>query len=270
MSEVTADKAAPSDSTKATPESFVNVDSRGVATVDPVKRAAHLEAEAQKKAAADRPAWLPDNFKTPEDFAASYKELQTKLGTKQETPKEPQVTPEAAKVAVEQAGLDMAALGREIAANGKLSDASVAALKAKGLDEATINQHVEGTKALASQYRATLAQAIGGEENLVELGAWAKVNLTDKQAAAFDAALGSGDAELASLAIRGVYSRYVEAEGSDPKLVSGEGDVSKGIEPFRDSAEVTAAMRDPRYQTSEAYRQDVAKRLGVSKLFNRR
>jgi hypothetical protein len=262
MAEVTGNAPAPVST--PTPE-FVTVDDKGVARVDPAARAAEKEKAAAAKAAEARPSWLPENFKTPEDFAASYKELQGKLGTKQET----QVTPEAAKVAVEQAGLDMAQLTREIAESGKLSDASVAALKAKGLSEATIEQHVAGTKALATQYRTTLANAIGGEDNLKELGEWAKVNLTDAEASAFDQALGSGNTALAELAIKGVFARYVEKEGSDPKLLSGEGQHTAGVEAFRDSAEVTAAMRDPRYAKSEAYRQDVAKRLAVSNVYSR-
>ena len=32
----------------------------------------------------DRPEWLPEKFKTPEDLAKSYTELQSKLGSKDE------------------------------------------------------------------------------------------------------------------------------------------------------------------------------------------
>lgn len=38
------------------------------------------------------------------------------------------------------------------------------------------------------------------------------------------------------------------------------GDLS-GVEPFADSYEIQAAMRDPRYQRSEAYRKTVSRRL---------
>jgi hypothetical protein len=238
------------------------VDAAGVARVDPSKRP---EAEAPKDP--NRPAWLPEKFKTPEDFAASYKELETKLGApKTNTP----VTPDAATKAVQDAGLDMKQLSKEIAESGKLSDASVAALKAKGIDDATINQHVAGANALAKQFRSSLAESVGGEESLKSVSQWAKVNLTDAEAEAFDSAIGSGNEALAKMALAGIHARYVAAEGTDPKLVNGETANTAGIEPFRDSAEVTAAMRDPRYAKSEAYRKEVAARLGVSRIFNQR
>jgi hypothetical protein len=262
MTQVTASGAAPADPNAATPPAHVTVDDGGVARVDPSKR-----PEAAPPADPSRPAWLPDKFKTPEDFAKSYKEMETKLGGKG-TPT--QVTPEAAKVAVEQAGLDMKQLSKEISETGKLSDASVAALKAKGIDEATITTHVEGAKALASQFRASLAASVGGEDGLKNVTAWAKVNLTDADAAAFDQAVGSGNEALAKMALAAVHARYVASEGTDPKLVSGEGAVTDGVKPFGDTSQVTAAMRDPRYNTSETYRQEVRARLAVSKIFNQR
>jgi len=40
------------------------------------------EADIQTAEAPPRPEWLPEKFKTPEDLAKSYSELQSKLGAK--------------------------------------------------------------------------------------------------------------------------------------------------------------------------------------------
>lgn len=40
--------------------------------------------EEDLKAAPERPEWLPEKYKTPEDLAKAYKELESKLGTKEE------------------------------------------------------------------------------------------------------------------------------------------------------------------------------------------
>ena len=42
------------------------------------------EADVQQAEAPARPEWLPEKFKTPEDLAKSYTELQSKLGAKDE------------------------------------------------------------------------------------------------------------------------------------------------------------------------------------------
>lgn len=42
------------------------------------------EADVQQAEAPERPEWLPEKFKTPEDLAKSYTELQSKLGAKDE------------------------------------------------------------------------------------------------------------------------------------------------------------------------------------------
>jgi len=42
------------------------------------------EADVEQASAPERPEWLPEKFKTPEDLAKSYTELQSKLGSKEE------------------------------------------------------------------------------------------------------------------------------------------------------------------------------------------
>ena len=43
--------------------------------------------------------------------------------------------------------------------------------------------------------------------------------------------------------------------------------MSEGLEVFGSNAEITAAMKDPRYESDPAYRQDVLDRLERSDVF---
>lgn len=288
--QVTATGAAPAtDQTATTPPPHVTMGADGVARVDPSKRPDPAEGTtqgAQGSQSSERPSWLPEQFKTPEDLAKAYTELRKKMDSRQasgdtkptgDQTTDPKAeitatsqTTQAAAQAVEQAGLDMAKLQQEIAETGTFSDESLRALKARGIDEKTAAIYVEGVKALAAQFRATLAESVGGEETLQAVTRWATENLTEDEAEAFNRALTSGDTAMAKMALAGIHARYVAAEGHEPQLLNGVGTKAATVEPFLDASQVTAAMRDPRYQTSEAYRAEVARRLAVSAVFHRR
>ena len=47
---------------------------------------AQTEANTETATDAERPQWLPEKFKTPEDFAKSYAELEKKIGTQPKAP----------------------------------------------------------------------------------------------------------------------------------------------------------------------------------------
>ena len=49
---------------------------------------ADATTDATEQADGERPTWLPEKFKTPEDFAKSYSELEKKIGTQPKAPDE--------------------------------------------------------------------------------------------------------------------------------------------------------------------------------------
>ena len=55
--------------------------------------------------------------------------------------------------------------------------------------------------------------------------------------------------------------------GQGPSLYQGSTSGDGGIKPFGSTAQVTEAMRDPRYATDPAYREQVEKRMAVSSIF---
>lgn len=212
----------------------------------------------------ERPKWLPEKFKSPEDLRKAYDALEKKQSS---TAKSKQVT-EA--VADKDGKVDMQKVSREYMTNGELSKETRDALTKAGISEGQIDTHVKGLKAIASETRREVASAIGGEEQLDTVRVWAEANLTDDEIGVFDTAVKSGNTALAKLLMQGINARFVEATGTEPTLVKGETipSVAGGLKAFASTQEVVAAMKDPRYKKGDrAYVQSVERRLAISKVF---
>lgn len=242
------------------PPAHVKDGPNGSAQVDP-----KLVPPAGDKPAGERPAWLPDKFKTVEDFTKSYGELEKKLGEQKPADKpadkpgdKPGVTPEAAKAA----GIDMAALNIEFSKNGELSAETLRTLSDKGFDKAAVDSYIAGQTAITEKMTNELAAVAGGKVQLAATLAWANANLSAEDAAGYEAALDTGDLKLAKLALQGVVAQYEAANGKDPALLNGGEGVGNGdVQPFGSNAEMVAAMKDKRYGTDPVYRSKIEARV---------
>lgn len=236
-----------------------------------------------------RPEHIPEKFWDAEkgepryeDLAKSYTELEKKLG-QQGTPEEkPEVKPEdPAKDAegetvaniLEANGLNPERFTVEISTNGELSEESYQELASKGFPREMVDQYLAGA-GLLSEANNVLQEAqlnevydvVGGEESYGVLRDWAAQNVEKGSLSTYNDMVNSGNVAQAKAAVTWLKSMYTEANGSEPKLVSGQTNAASSAEPFRSTAQVTQAMRDPRYQTDPAYREEVYKRLAASKM----
>ena len=107
--------------------------------------------------------------------------------------------------------------------------------------------------------------ACGGEANYNTVVDWAASNLTDEAINAFDSVVDSGNPMAISIAFKGLQNEYNEANGYEGRMLQGRAASSAG-ETFRSQAELVSAMGDPRYDTDEAYRDDVLRKLDASDL----
>jgi hypothetical protein len=257
-----------SQSTQVTPDtteqkleapSHVKDGPNGSVQVDPA-----LVPAPTPKVEGERPKWLPEKFKTVEDFVKSHSELEKKLGAtppKKDEPA-PQTQTEVTVEAAKKAGIDVDALSAEYAKNGELSAESLESLNKAGFNKAAVDGYIAGQKAIADQQTATLEAVAGGKDQLKATLEWAKANLTEAERNGYDAALDSGNIELVKLAMQGVVSKYTAANGSDPALVGGGEETRSGdAAPFASQAEIIRAMQDPRYKTDTAYQAKVYARL---------
>ena len=111
----------------------------------------------------------------------------------------------------------------------------------------------------------SVQNSAGGEANYNRIIQWASSNLPDNQIDAFDSVVDSGNPAAIGIAFQGLQSAYNDANGYEGRMIQGKAPSSSG-QIFRSQAELVAAMGDPRYDTDEAYRNDILARLDNSDL----
>jgi len=173
-------------------------------------------------------------------------------------------------VPVAEGAFDMDSLRQEYAENGSLSDNSYKQLEDAGISQEITNQYIAGQKALGVQIGTDVKNTVGGEENYNGMVEWAKNNYSAEQITAYDNAVNSGNIELAKMAAKGLQSDYQSTTGVEGEVYGGKQAAPEGGQGdvFRSNAEVTTAMKDPRYDSDHAFRQDVRDKLERSDLFN--
>ncbi len=203
-----------------------------------------------------RPEWLPEKFENAEAMARAYSELEGKLGqtsTEEKTEEAPEV-PESQEDAVTLAT-------QEYQENGELSAETYETLAKSGLNKMMVDNYIAGQQAIINQQQMEITNEIGGLQEYQKLSAWAAETLSDDDLEAYNETVESGTVSQAKFAIKSLYSQF-QAAGS-PKLVQGSVN-GTGVPPFQSRAQVTQAMKDRRYDSDPAYRDEVLKRLARS------
>jgi hypothetical protein len=220
--------------------------------------------EDEPEAEEERPEWLDEKFESPEEMAKAYKELQKKM-SKPKAEKKDAKAEDASPVEVTTGAID-AARG-EFAESGELSDKTFDALEQAGLPREFVEQYIAGQQAMSVQQAATIQESIGGAGNYEAMAEWAGENLADGDLDAFNSIVEGQSVEQARVAVKGLYAQFLAAGGKGPSLVQGSTSGDAGVKPFGSTAQVTEAMRDPRYASDPAYRENVEKRMAVSSIF---
>ncbi len=237
-------------------------------------------------------------FKSPQDLAKAYAELQRKMG--QQSAAEPQPEPVAEPEAVEEPGYsaDQASevYGKE----------AVGALAAKGVDlaelmwnadqGADISEHYDtlaetfkvprqvvenyvskaqsassaGEAGLSDVDATELLQSIGGQENFDQLSGWARSNLPAEELASYNAVVDSGNKEAIGWALKAMQARQVAPDAVVEPQLYGGGVATETRAVFESQQQVLDAMNKRNdkgqrlYDVDEAYRNKVAMILHAS------
>lgn len=256
--------------------------SKDVARPTLEEEAAALDAAPVAPADKDRPAWLNEKFKSPEELAKAYEELEKKLGGKKpgeedpETPEEAE-TPiagdqtEARKVADEatkKAGLDLSALSQKYWDKGALDDTDYQALEKAGHPKALVDQFIAGQEAILTQRTQSVYSAVGGEDNYAAMTQWAGENMAPQEIAAFNQAVNGTDMAQIMLAVKGLKAQYDGQVGFEPSnTIKGQTAPKTGAIAYASIAEMQRDMSDARYQTDPAFRKQVENKLARSDIF---
>ena len=223
---------------------------------------------------AAKPEGIPDKFYDAETgkvdydaMAKSYTELEKKQSGQKEDPKEPIDEPpvtDAADDAVSKAGLDMTALTAEYDQNEGLADASYAALEAAGIPKATVDQYIQGQKALVSQAQTEAYSLTDGKEGYEAMSGWAKANLSAEELGNYNTQVNSPNSKVREMAIRGLHAQFSADSGDGKPLVHGNNSATGNTGGFGSRAQMVAAMQDSKYQSDPAYRAEVEAKVARS------
>ena len=228
-------------------------------------------------------------FKSVEDLAASYKELEGKLGSfekqdsveeevanEEQTTDEPQtyneIYGEGLADVLEEVGIDPEDITNRFLETGNINENDYELLGQAGFSKQIIDTYLDGIRSqgnieeIAKSEQTNIKQIAGGEEGYEQLKSWANDNLPTADLDAFDNLVQTAPPAAIKLAVQGLYSQYKNAMGIEPDLVSGR-PPSNGLAPFRSAAEVTTAMNDPRYGKDMTYTETVQERLRESDVF---
>lgn len=230
---------------------------------------------APASAGSDRPSWLPEKFKSAEDMAQAYSELERKLGGEESSDDTSEFDenfdpnelspPEVSEFLAEEKNLDFEAFAQEFYQNGGLSDEAYQTLEDSGIPRALVDQYIEGQTAIMGDMRNTAYNVAGGEQEYASMINWAANNLSEGEINAFNANLNTHNIDQALFAIEGLAARYRSETGRMSKMVYGQTNAPSAGS-YQSIAEMTREMSDPRYSTDPAFRQMVASKLKNSSI----
>ena len=241
--------------------------------------------EVGEELVAQQEQLLAGKYKSAEELESAYLSLQKKLG---QTEEEEEVDYESSDEGYEEeegsdeevseyapaVSLITEASEEYYANDGQLSEETIESfsqMSSQDLVNAYLEIQANNPQAPTPRLELSEAQvnqvqnACGGEANYNTVVDWAASNLTDEAINAFDSVVDSGNPMAISIAFKGLQNEYNEANGYEGRMLQGRAASSAG-ETFRSQAELVSAMGDPRYDTDEAYRDDVLKKLDNSDL----
>ena len=125
---------------------------------------------------------------------------------------------------------------------------------------------------MSAAEEAGIINSIGGEQSFNQLSEWMSTNLSQSDLDGYNAAVNTGNKDIANFAITQMKSRYDAANNSEPSLISGG--TNKSADVFTSDAQATAAMGaidkatgQRRYDVDPAYREWVNKAMARSSVY---
>ena len=237
--------------------------------------------EVGEKLVAEQEQLLAGKYSSAEELESAYLSLQKKLGQQEEETdyEESDEGYEAEEESDEEVSDDAPAVSliNEASAeyyenDGQLSEETIERFsEMSSQDLVAAYLEIQANNPQATQQSVEMSEAqvnsvqnsAGGEANYNRVVQWAASNLPDAQIDAFDSVVDSGNPAAIGIAFRGLQSAYNDANGYEGKMLQGRSAGNAG-QVFRSQAELVAAMGDPRYDTDEAYRNDILQRLDQS------
>ena len=204
-----------------------------------------------------RPNWLPEKFKSAEDMAKAYSELEKKQST--ETTEEPNMQQMRADA---EASEGMNKFYNEYQDKGELSQNSYDELSKMGLDKSLVDGYIAGQQSIANTEVQQIHNTVGGEENYSKVIEFAQT-LGKAEQDAFNETLDTGSIEQVKMAVTAIASRAGINADQPQTMINGDS-IEVNSDTFESSAQVIDAMNDPRYAKDPAFRKLVEEKIARS------
>tara|TARA_B100001094_G_scaffold23284_1_gene19704 strand:+ start:1911 stop:2702 length:792 start_codon:yes stop_codon:yes gene_type:complete len=219
----------------------------------------NTQAVEEEQTQAEDENLILGKFKSQEDLAAAYENLEKKLGeTKEEPAAEEKSTQDSnVSTAIQEAS-------DTFHENGELSEDNYKALEDSGIPREFVEAYVKGREASMKSEAAQITDSVGGQENYDSMVQWASEALPADEIETFDQLVTESSPEAAKLAVKGLYARYTAEAGNAPLNIKQGQTSGAAVQPFNSNAQVVEAMKDRRYENDPAYREEIERRLAVS------
>jgi len=247
----------------------VEINEKAPQEIDPESEEA-VEAVPEEQTQQDRPDWLPEKFKSAEDMANAYSELEKKLGSNEEEQEQPAQEEEQSDEQQKDTDTEntdtntvIAEASKEFFENdGVISEETYKNLAEVGLPKELVDSYAAGQQALMQSEEGSIKAVADG--NWDQMAEWASNNLSPEEINTFDDIVQNGTVDQAKLAAKGLYAQYKAENGVAPRLTQGSVTGSATM-PFKSNQELARAMSDPRYKSGDkAYHEEIDRRIAVS------
>ena len=247
----------------------------------------------------DKPAeLLAGKYKSVEDLEKAYKELQSKLSRGESLPpkaeddntaddqnggddeEDDKPAGDAREIygdliggKLDDAGIDFQDMNVRWQQSGTLESGDYDQLAEAGFNRDMVDAYLSGLQykqtqdtALSVKEVASIKESLGGEAEYGKMIEWAAANLSADEVEGFNQIINTQPMAAVKMAITGLHARYSAVEGREPKLIGGR--APKGsTDKFESTAQLVAAMSDPKYSTDPAYQRKVQEKLSRSSIF---
>ena len=242
---------------------------------------------------------LAGKYKSVEDLEKAYKELQAKLSRGESVAPEAEDDSSADDSEAEakdeeddkpagdarelygdliggkfdEAGIDFQDMNVRWQQTGTLESGDYDQLAEAGFNRDMVDAYLSGLQYKAAQDTAltvkevsSIKESLGGEAEYNKMIQWAGENLSSEEVEGFNQIINTQPMASVKMAISGLHARYSASEGREPKLIGGR--APKGnTDKFESTAQLVAAMSDPRYSNDPAYQRKVQEKLSRSSIF---
>lgn len=242
---------------------------------------------------------LAGKYKSVEDLEKAYKELQAKLSRGESLPPEAEDDNTADDQAdsdsdeeddkpagdareiygdliggkLDEAGIDFQDMNVRWQQTGTLEPGDYEQLAEAGFNRDMVDAYLSGLQykatqdtALSVKEVASIKESLGGEAEYNRMIQWAAANLSADEVEGFNQIINTQPMAAVKMAVTGLHARYSAVEGREPKLIGGR--APKGSnDKFESTAQLVAAMSDPRYSSDPAYQRKVQEKLSRSSIF---